>query len=231
MDDEKTVILKVLAMSEDDLVFEKLNNHDWFRKMDDSLQKEMVNSIFLCAQQAYEDLIKQFGDNTTDEYAKKLGVEICESEDVPSELFLHFALFQTPPHKISLTMPSIRMASDYIKKNCLENEFKNVDIRGFALSHELFHVLEELHPDYYTISKKIEKRGLFSKKLVSPKILSEMGARYFSMFVQKTSITTGALETLLVLAFREYEQIRKDEFIKNNRDKIVKFYTKLRPNK
>jgi hypothetical protein len=232
MNTGKDAILKALRIDEEALIFRKLYRYKWFKDMYPSDQKEMINNISQCAKQAHENLVDRYGSVSTEEYAERLGVNVCESEEVPSEFFLHFALFQTPPPLITLTMPSIRMASDYIKKYSLEGEFKNIDIRGFALSHELYHALENIHPEYYTVSKKIEKK-IFKIRIgsESPKVLSEMGARFFSRLLQNTDVTVGALETLLVFAFQEFDQIRKEEISKNNWGRVVKFYTQLRSNK
>lgn len=204
-----------MTFNEHDLkeIVENLKNNDdffWgnyiikkdpiYGKLDGCTKCRMIEDSIMCAHDTYDRLINEHGRLTAEEYAGRLGIKIDEDDEI-SDAYPCISIYNADPPLIRISSSIIDEIHKYMEVNGVYGLLGKDGIREIAISHELFHHLEEIYSNIYTRKRNVE---IYVLKIIKCKVCamstSEIAAVSFSKLLAGIEYSPCIYEILLLLS-------------------------------
>lgn len=171
-------------------------------------EKDLISRSIECGL----SFAKTYKGQTVEDLLKKFDLEISRDEGSTSLSYYELAYFEEP-NRIVLCDNNINLVKDKAQEI---KELRNINVEDIIISHEIFHKIEEIHPDIYTnkVQVLLFKIGPI-KKYKKIKAASEIGAMAFSKELLGLDFNPLIVSYLLALACGKekviYEKISRSK--------------------
>jgi hypothetical protein len=203
---ESIVIAEIQDMLKD-LV--EISDEDWGKyafsreplngKFDDETKKRLILEANKCGVDYAHKMSSQYGQNTPQELAAKLGLNIEYLSKPVGGGHVIFAQFVEPNH-ITIFRDCVEKANELIENKDLLSVLSALDVEKVLLAHEIFHYIEELYK--HEIFTKTEKVKLWAPKPFKNEsrivCLGEIAGMAFAKELLKMPYSPYVLDVFLV---------------------------------
>ena len=176
-----------------------LSKDPLYKKMSEETKKEIVSNSFKCASVEFKKLHDKFGDISLVDYAKRFDLKVIEDNEALQNMYMYVSLYIAQNSTIKISNYSIDKIKECIESEDLSSIINKSSLRDIALSHELFHHIEEKSREIYTKEKTFENL-IFGKIKIKtcPIAASEIAAVEFSRLLSKIEYSPLIYEIILV---------------------------------
>lgn len=201
-------VLSLLTLSDEEAGYGVLNADPMARSLSEEQKWETVRRSILCAEEEYGRLVRELGVGRPSAYAFALEIDLVRETTEPSVFFPYFALYRSRPPSITIAQAAILMTRKIISEQGLELSLGKVDLEELAIAHEVFHHIEHIHPDIYTVKAKLDVvwlAGIHHKQHLNAS--GEIAGRHFSKLLTGLSYSPRVFEVVL-----KHVAVRKNEY-------------------
>lgn len=177
-------ITRLTNKPDKDFFLTLLNSDGNARKLPLDKKLEILEHTYQVSKDFYNELVNNFGNLKASEYATTIGVPVLYVNEEDSYNYNYIGLYSEKSKNISVNLYVVNRIQKAIKEYGLDEVIDSDIITQVVIGHELFHYMQELHPDTYIEKKQFDTKvfGIFKVK-TQYLILEEIAAIYFSKLI------------------------------------------------
>lgn len=175
-----------------------------YKKIDCSTKEKIKKESVDCGNKIADEFIYKYGSLGTSEYINELGLNVIDEYKETDKDYLYISIYNSAHKTVRISKYTTDKIEDYMDKNDLNRLIDKKKIIEVAVMHEIFHHIEEMHPDIYTRQKNAEidflKMIRYKVKVIAA---SEIAAVFFSKKMIGLKYSPCIYEVILLLLQHE----------------------------